>query len=82
MSLQVSLPSTYSRVALTLRIRHEVPQENGLEKQNIADRYHGNNDPVAKKMLREHAESKGLSAPEDQSIVRPFIHLAGTDADL
>ena len=46
-----------------------MPQENGLEKQNIVDRYHGNNDPVAKKILREHAESKGLTAPEDQSIV-------------
>ncbi|KAJ9106950.1 Pre-mRNA-splicing factor slt11 [Naganishia adeliensis] len=48
--------------------RHEKPQENGLEKQNIADRYHGNNDPVAKKILREHAESKGLVTPEDKSI--------------
>jgi hypothetical protein len=52
-----------------LRCRHEKPQENGLEKQNIADRYHGNNDPVAKKILREHAESKGLVAPEDKAIV-------------
>ena len=55
-----------------LRCRHEKPQENGLEKQNIADRYHGNNDPVAKKILREHAESKGLVAPEDKAIVSRF----------
>ncbi|KAJ9101501.1 Pre-mRNA-splicing factor slt11 [Naganishia cerealis] len=49
--------------------RHEIPQENnGLEKQNMVDRYHGRNDPVAKKMLSQHAESKGLVAPEDKSI--------------
>jgi hypothetical protein len=40
-----------------------------LEKQNIQDRYYGRNDPVAKKILRENAESTGLQAPEDQSIV-------------
>jgi hypothetical protein len=55
---------------LPMRRRHEVPQENGLEKQNMADRYYGRNDPVAKKMLSAHAESKGLVAPEDKSIVR------------
>ncbi|KAJ9119017.1 Pre-mRNA-splicing factor slt11 [Naganishia vaughanmartiniae] len=49
--------------------RHEVPQENGLEKQNMADRYYGRNDPVAKKMLGAHAESKGMVAPEDKSIM-------------
>jgi len=37
----------------------------------MADRYYGRNDPVAKKMLSAHAESKGLVAPEDKSIVRP-----------
>jgi pre-mRNA-splicing factor RBM22/SLT11 len=49
--------------------RHELPKENGLEKQNIQDRYHGVNDPVAKKMMRQQAESKGVKAPEDKSIV-------------
>ncbi|WVQ86060.1 pre-mRNA-splicing factor SLT11 [Cryptococcus sp. DSM 104549] len=48
--------------------RHEVPEENGLQKQNIQDRYYGKNDPVAKKILREQAESKGLKTPEDKSI--------------
>lgn len=57
-------------VLIVAACRHEVPQaNNGLEKQNIVDRYHGTNDPVAKKILREHAESKGLKAPDDQSIV-------------
>lgn len=51
--------------------------ENGLEKQNIQDRYHGRNDPVAKRMLGQAAESSGLKAPADQSIVRrnsPFCY--------
>ncbi|CAD6574083.1 MAG: Pre-mRNA-splicing factor slt11 [Tremellales sp. Tagirdzhanova-0007] len=48
--------------------RHEIPEENGLQKQNLADRYYGRNDPVAKKILRESAEGKGMKAPEDQSV--------------
>ena len=49
--------------------RHEIPEENGLQKQNLTDRYYGRNDPVAKKILRESAEGKGMKAPEDQSVV-------------
>jgi hypothetical protein len=49
--------------------RHEMPEENGLQKQNLVDRYYGRNDPVAKKILRQQAESKGMKAPEDQSVV-------------
>ena len=52
--------------------RHEMPKENGLEKQNIQDRYYGRNDPVATKILQGVAESKGLKAPEDKDIVRIF----------
>ncbi|WWC92189.1 pre-mRNA-splicing factor SLT11 [Kwoniella dendrophila CBS 6074] len=48
--------------------RHEIPKEGELSKQNMVDRYYGKNDPVAKKMLRESAESKGMKAPEDKSI--------------
>lgn len=51
------------------RPRHELPKENGLQKQNLADRYYGRNDPVAKKMLREVAEGKGMKMPEDKTIV-------------
>ena len=50
--------------------RHEMPVQNELSKQNIQDRYHGRNDPVAKKILATHAASMGLQPPEDQSIVR------------
>ncbi len=56
--------------------RHEIPEENGLQKQSLADRYYGKNDPVAKKILRQSAEGKGMKAPEDQSVVssRPLQH--------
>jgi pre-mRNA-splicing factor RBM22/SLT11 len=53
--------------------RHEMPEENGLQKQNIQDRYYGRNDPVAKKILQGVAESKGLKAPEDKDIVSVFL---------
>lgn len=47
-----------------------------MGKQTIQDRYHGNNDPVAKKMLATHATSQGLKAPEDKTIVsRPLTPL-------
>jgi pre-mRNA-splicing factor RBM22/SLT11 len=38
----------------------------------MQDRYYGRNDPVAKKMLREQAESKGMKAPEDKTVVSPL----------
>jgi pre-mRNA-splicing factor RBM22/SLT11 len=54
--------------------RHEQPQEgdvaSGSKQQSMQDRYYGRNDPVANKMLKGVAESKGLKAPEDKSIVR------------
>ena len=46
-----------------------MPVENALSKQNIQDRYHGKNDPVANKILNTHATSMGLAPPEDQNIV-------------
>lgn len=49
--------------------RHEKPTEGALANQNIKDRYYGNNDPVARKMLRGFATEKGLTPPDDASIV-------------
>jgi pre-mRNA-splicing factor RBM22/SLT11 len=49
--------------------RHELPVENELSHQNIKDRYHGTNDPVARKIMAKHAEESGLAPPLDQSIV-------------
>ncbi|KAI0362372.1 pre-mRNA-splicing factor SLT11 [Trametes cingulata] len=53
--------------------RHEMPVQNELSKQNIQDRYHGRNDPVAKKILATHAANMGLQPPEDQSITSLFL---------
>ncbi|KAL7411608.1 hypothetical protein BDY24DRAFT_407479 [Mrakia frigida] len=49
--------------------RHEIPPtDTTMAKQNIQDRYYGRNDPVANKILRDHAVEKGLVPPEDKSI--------------
>lgn len=58
--------------------RHEMPVQNDLSKQNIQDRYHGRNDPVANKIMNTNASNMGLAAPEDTSIVSlavPFLVL-------
>lgn len=52
--------------------RHELPVDNDLSKQNIQDRFHGRNDPVAKKMLRGAASDMGLTPPEDQGVVSDY----------
>jgi pre-mRNA-splicing factor RBM22/SLT11 len=49
--------------------RHEMPVENELAQQNMVDRYHGRNDPVARKIMSTHAKTQGLEPPEDSSIV-------------
>lgn len=49
--------------------RHEMPPQNELSHQNIQDRYHGHNDPVARKILATNAENRGLSPPDDITIV-------------
>lgn len=46
-----------------------MPVQNDLSKQNIQDRYHGRNDPVANKILATNAASAGLAPPEDKAIV-------------
>ncbi|EJU05307.1 hypothetical protein DACRYDRAFT_92681 [Dacryopinax primogenitus] len=48
--------------------RHEIPQKTELSNQKLQDRYHGTNDPVAHKILIQHAADAGLAPPEDQSI--------------
>ena len=50
-----------------------MPEDNGLQKQNIKDRYHGRNDPVAKKLLASYAATRGLEPPEDTSIQSLFL---------
>ncbi|KAJ2781320.1 Pre-mRNA-splicing factor slt11 [Coemansia javaensis] len=55
--------------------RHEMPQADPeLSKQNIVDRYHGNNDPVARRMLaRSAARDDRLAPPEDRSVTSLFV---------
>ncbi|KAJ2557260.1 Pre-mRNA-splicing factor slt11 [Coemansia sp. RSA 1933] len=55
--------------------RHEMPDgDPELAKQNIADRYHGNNDPVARRMLaRSRKSENSLIAPSDKSITSLFV---------
>ena len=64
-------PCVYDRTTSIGLYRHEVPEKNELSKQNIQDRYFGQNDPVARKILAGHAEQQGLKPPEDESVVRP-----------
>jgi pre-mRNA-splicing factor RBM22/SLT11 len=59
----------YLYVPVLAVFRHEMPVKNELSKQNIQDRYFGNNDPVARKILAGHAENQGLKPPEDESVV-------------
>lgn len=52
-----------------------MPTDNGLGRQNLKDRYHGSNDPVAAKLLKKY-----LKTPEDTSITTLFI--TGIDEDI
>ncbi|KAF8743639.1 hypothetical protein AX14_001696 [Amanita brunnescens Koide BX004] len=53
--------------------RHEIPQTNELSHQNIQDRYHGHNDPVARKILATNAENRGLRPPDDTTVTSLFL---------
>ncbi|GAA6016545.1 hypothetical protein JCM8202_006076 [Rhodotorula sphaerocarpa] len=53
--------------------RHELPVENELSHQNIKDRYHGTNDPVARKILSKNAGESGLAPPADTDITSLFL---------
>jgi pre-mRNA-splicing factor RBM22/SLT11 len=51
--------------------RHELPSDRNMDlaNQNMQDRYHGRNDPVAKGILARNAETMGLKPPEDPTVV-------------
>jgi hypothetical protein len=57
--------------------RHEMPSESNkaLAHQNLQDRYHGHNDPVAKNILAKNASNLGLKPPEDLTVVRYIAQL-------
>ncbi|THU87251.1 pre-mRNA-splicing factor SLT11 [Dendrothele bispora CBS 962.96] len=60
--------------------RHEKPENDELSHQNIKDRYHGHNDPVARKILATNAESQGLKPPEDTNITSLFLSSLSADS--
>ncbi|KAL5709227.1 hypothetical protein ACHQM5_019939 [Ranunculus cassubicifolius] len=53
--------------------RHEMPVTGELSQQNIKDRYYGNNDPVALKLLSKAGEMPSLMAPDDESIKTLYV---------
>ena len=63
------------RPSVIIVFRHEMPVKNELSKQNIQDRFFGNDDPVARKILAGHAEKQGLKPPEDETVVS-FVYCA------
>lgn len=64
--------------------RHDMPTTGPLAQQNIKDRYFGQNDPVAMKMLNRaegrNADAKPLITPEDQSITTLWVGGLAEDA--
>ncbi|KAJ1680364.1 Pre-mRNA-splicing factor slt11 [Spiromyces aspiralis] len=61
--------------------RHELPEpESDLSKQNIQDRYHGTNDPVAKRILARASKAGHLNAPEDKTVTS--LLLRGVEKDI
>ncbi|KAL1917158.1 uncharacterized protein VTP21DRAFT_4814 [Calcarisporiella thermophila] len=56
--------------------RHTMPEDDDagdLKKQNFKDRYYGNNDPVAKRMLNRTDDKKALEKPDDETVTSLFI---------
>ncbi|KAF9619128.1 hypothetical protein IFM89_005142 [Coptis chinensis] len=53
--------------------RHEMPITGDLAKQNIKDRYFGNKDPVALKLLNKAGEMPSLLPPADESVKTLYV---------
>eukprot|EP00743_Colponemidia_sp_Colp-15_P005982 GILK01006429.1.p1 GENE.GILK01006429.1~~GILK01006429.1.p1 ORF type:complete len:435 (-),score=57.85 GILK01006429.1:83-1318(-) len=53
--------------------RHEMPETGELANQNIKDRFHGSNDPVAKKLLGKVDNMNKLVPPDDRSITTLYV---------
>lgn len=76
MSLSVGSSFYDASMVLRRKPRHEMPEDKDdpMAKQNIKDRYHGRNDPVARKMLSGFAATKNMIPPEDPSVVRLVLN--------
>eukprot|EP00933_Yihiella_yeosuensis_P003709 TRINITY_DN10689_c0_g1_i1.p1 TRINITY_DN10689_c0_g1~~TRINITY_DN10689_c0_g1_i1.p1 ORF type:complete len:356 (+),score=64.95 TRINITY_DN10689_c0_g1_i1:55-1122(+) len=53
--------------------KHELPQGGELANQKLRDRFHGENDPLAKKIMRRAEEDLTLMPPEDKSITTLYL---------
>lgn len=53
--------------------RHELPEGGELANQKLRDRFHGENDPVAAKLLRRADEDMTLRPPDDKSITTMYL---------
>lgn len=53
--------------------RHELPQGGELANQRLRDRYHGENDPLARKYFRKAEEDMTMQPPEDKSVTTLYI---------
>ncbi|ESQ40386.1 hypothetical protein EUTSA_v10015561mg [Eutrema salsugineum] len=60
--------------------RHEMPKTGELSHHNIKDRYYGENDPVAMKLLGKAGEMGTLEPPEDESI--KTLYLGGLNSSI
>mmetsp|Transcript_4949 Transcript_4949/g.12410 ORF Transcript_4949/g.12410 Transcript_4949/m.12410 type:complete len:503 (+) Transcript_4949:572-2080(+) len=60
--------------------RHEMPATGELAKQNVRDRFHGTNDPLAAKIMRQAKEQFTLKPPDDKSITT--LYVGGVDPSL
>jgi len=53
--------------------RHELPEEGPLAQQNLQDRYHGKDDPLANKILSKIMNSNKAKPPADKTITTLVI---------
>lgn len=60
--------------------RHELPQGGELANQKLRDRFHGENDPLAKKIIRHAEDDLTIVPPEDRSVTT--LYLGGLDSSV
>lgn len=53
--------------------KHELPKGGELANQKLRDRFHGENDPLAAKIMRKAEEDLTLLPPEDKTITTLYI---------
>lgn len=53
--------------------KHELPEGGDLANQKLRDRFHGENDPLAAKIIKKAAEELTLQTPGDKSITTLYL---------